>query len=99
MWKILEKRPFFRADLAGLGKYRTGGFGRIGVYKGLRLDRGGGQQLFLSCACFLITQPLLNIFRHAIHQIKAEYHSYPLVLITVFNSSDVKLKIVKEIEK
>ena len=30
---ILEKRPFFQADLAGLGKCRTGGFGRIGVYR------------------------------------------------------------------
>ena len=29
-WK---KRPFFRADLAGLGKYCTGGFGRIGVHR------------------------------------------------------------------
>ena len=29
----LEKRPFFRADLAGLGKYHTRGFGRIGVYR------------------------------------------------------------------
>ena len=25
MWKIVEKRPFFRADMAGLGKYHTGG--------------------------------------------------------------------------
>ena len=33
IWKIWEKRPFFRADLAGLGKYHTGGFGRIGVYR------------------------------------------------------------------
>ena len=31
-WKILEKRPFFRADMAGLGKYSMGGYGRIGVY-------------------------------------------------------------------
>ena len=31
--KILEKRPFFRADMAGLGKYYTGGYGRIGVYR------------------------------------------------------------------
>ena len=27
-WKILEKRPFFRADMAGLGKYH--GLGSIG---------------------------------------------------------------------
>ena len=33
MWNFLEKRPFFRADLAGLGKYCTGGFGRIGVHR------------------------------------------------------------------
>ena len=32
-WKILEKRPFFRADMAELGKYHTGGYGRIGVYR------------------------------------------------------------------
>ena len=31
MWKFSEKRPFFRADMAGLGKYCTGGYGRIGV--------------------------------------------------------------------
>ena len=29
-WK---KRPFFRADMAGLGKYCMGGYGRIGVYR------------------------------------------------------------------
>ena len=29
-WK---KLPFFRADMAGLGKYCTGGYGRIGVYR------------------------------------------------------------------
>ena len=33
MWKFLEKRPFFRADMAGLGKYHMGGYGRIGVYR------------------------------------------------------------------
>ena len=27
----MEKRPFFRAAMAGLGKYCTGGYGRIGV--------------------------------------------------------------------
>ena len=31
MWKNMEKRPFFPAATAGLGKYRTGGYGRIGV--------------------------------------------------------------------
>ena len=29
----MEKRPFFRAAMAGLGKYHTGGYGRIGVYR------------------------------------------------------------------
>ena len=33
MWKFWEKRPFFRADMAGLGKCCTGGYGRIGVYR------------------------------------------------------------------
>ena len=28
-----KKRPFFRADMAGLGKYSMGGYGRIGVYR------------------------------------------------------------------
>ena len=32
MWKNMEKRPFFRAAMAGLGKYHMGGYGRIGVY-------------------------------------------------------------------
>ena len=68
----------------------------LGHFK--RLDRGEGQPMFLSCVCFLITQPFLNIYRHAIHQIKAEYHSYLLVIIIVYNSSDVKLKIMEEIK-
>ena len=29
----MEKRPFFRAAMARLGKYHTGGYGRIGVYR------------------------------------------------------------------
>ena len=33
MWKIFEKRLFFRADMAGLGKYCTGGYGQIGVFR------------------------------------------------------------------
>ena len=39
-----------------------------------------------------------NIYRHAIHQIKAEYHSYLLVSMIVYVSGEVKLKIMKEIE-
>ena len=33
MWKNMEKRPFSRAAMAGLGKYRMSGYGRIGVYR------------------------------------------------------------------
>ena len=33
MWKNMQKRLFFRAAMAGLGKYRMGGHGRIGVYR------------------------------------------------------------------
>ena len=33
MLKILEKRLFFWADIAGLGTYHMGGYGRIGVYR------------------------------------------------------------------
>ena len=29
----MEKQPFFRAAMAGLGKYHMGGYGRIGVYR------------------------------------------------------------------
>ena len=29
----MEKRPFFRAATAGLGKYHMGGYSRIGVYR------------------------------------------------------------------
>ena len=29
----MEKRPFFRAAMAGLGKCCTGGYGRIRVYR------------------------------------------------------------------
>ena len=64
----------------------------------LRLERGGGRQILLSCACFLITQPFLNIYRHAIYQIKAGYHGYLMVSMILYNSGEVKLKIVKEIE-
>ena len=60
----------------------------------LRLERGGGQRIFISCACFLITQPFLKIYRHTIHQIKAEYHSYLLVSIILYNSSEVNRKFI-----
>ena len=31
--KIWKNQPFFWADMAGLGKYCMGGYGRIGVYR------------------------------------------------------------------
>ena len=62
----------------------------------LKVERGGGQQIFQSCAVFLITQLFLNIYRPAIYQLKAEYHSYLLVSMILYNLSEVKLKIVKE---
>ena len=37
--KIWKNRPFFRADMAGLGKYCMGGYGRIGVYRVKALSR------------------------------------------------------------
>ena len=33
----------------------------------LRLERGGGPRILLSCACFLITQLFLITYRLAIH--------------------------------
>ena len=33
MWENMEKWLFFRAAMAGLGKYCMGGYGRIGVYR------------------------------------------------------------------
>ena len=37
--KFRKKRPFFRADMAGLGMYHMGGYGRIGVYSVIRVKR------------------------------------------------------------
>ena len=34
----MEKRPFFWADMARLGKYSMGGYGRIGVHR-VKFDR------------------------------------------------------------
>ena len=36
----MEKQPFFRAAMAGLGKYRMGGYGWIGVYRVYRIKEG-----------------------------------------------------------
>ena len=45
----------------------------------LRLDYGDGSMIRLGCGYSLISQALLNIERHVIHQMKAEYYSYRLV--------------------
>ena len=42
---ILEKLLFFRADMAGLGKYHMGGYGRIGVYRVNYGEGGGGYKI------------------------------------------------------
>ena len=52
----------------------------------LRLERGVGQRICLSCACFVIARSIRNIYRHTIHQIKAEYHSYRMVSLVYCNS-------------
>ena len=49
----MGKLPFFRAAMAGLGKYSTGGYGRIGVCRVkmnlVKLKGGGGGCLRVSC--------------------------------------------------
>ena len=64
---------------------------------GFKVREGRRTAICLSCAVFLITQPFLNIYRYAIHRIKAEYDSYLLVSMILYNSSEVELKIVREI--
>ena len=60
IWKnveIWEKRPFFQADMAGLGKYSMGGYGRIGVYR-VKVKR-----LMMQAGCCLLiprTYPLIQ---------------------------------------
>ena len=41
----MEKQLFFRAAMAGLGKYHMGGYGRIGVYRVKRLAVPSTQML------------------------------------------------------
>ena len=48
----------------------------------VRLERGGGKHS-LSCACFLINLPFLNISRHTIRQIKTKYASNVVELIRI----------------
>ena len=63
------------------------GTDQVGEMKGneiqqfLMLERGGGQRICLSCACYLINMAFANICRHAIHQIKAEYHRYLMLSV------------------
>ena len=52
MWKSLEKLPFFRADMAGLGKYHMGRYGRIGVYRVNIPSYAIGQERTLLQDCF-----------------------------------------------
>ena len=41
MWKNMEKQPFFRTAMAGLGKYHMGDYGRIGVYRVIHQVKAG----------------------------------------------------------
>ena len=49
---------------------------------------------FPELCVFFITQLFLKIYRQYIHQIKAGYHSYLLVSMILYNSSELELKIV-----
>ena len=53
----MEKRPFFRADMARLGKYHMGGYGRIRVYRVNTASVG---------VCNLI--PMVPLFCRALYQ-------------------------------
>ena len=64
----------------------------------IKVRKGRRPADFLSCAYFLIKQPFLSVYRHTIHQNKAEYHSYLLIPMMLYNPSNLKLENVKEIE-
>ena len=68
---FLEKRPFFRADMAGLGKYCMGGYGRIGVYRVNHFIK------VLIICCIISVEYLLHMQCYNVakfqHQIVAEY--------------------------
>ena len=49
----MEKRPFFWAAIAGLGKYHTGGYDRIGVYK-VKVGQGSCSLHMNLSFCFYI---------------------------------------------
>ena len=55
----------------------------VGMALKVREGRLEGSSVWVSCACFLINLLFLNVFRHAIHQIKAVYLSYLMVYIKV----------------
>ena len=58
----MEKRPFFQAAMAGLGKYCMGGHGCIGVYRVKLRDRPGdrSQQYPVLSTCRARAQRALN---------------------------------------
>ena len=62
MWKILEKRPFFRADMAGLGKYSMGGYGRIWVFLSSNVISNKHYELIYCAFCEILKTypPLLK---------------------------------------
>ena len=56
---------------------------------------GERQQISCSCVCFLIARPSLIIYRHALYQIEAEHHYYPMTSEVSCNSWELKFKIVR----
>ena len=44
----------------------------------------GKLKLIVICACFFITQSFINIYKHIIHQIEAEYPFYRLISILIW---------------
>ena len=60
MWKIIEKHLFFRAAMAGLGKYCMGGYGRIGVYRVIFCY--DGEQRFECCLLYKVVAIVASSF-------------------------------------
>ena len=48
----MQKQTFFRAAMAGLGKYHMGGYGRIGVYSVNNDTKGTVSQNSYLSPCF-----------------------------------------------
>ena len=49
----MKNRPLFRVATAGSGKYRTGGYGRIGVYR-VKHEKRVSELLLMSYFLFYV---------------------------------------------